>query len=268
MKFVFDQDYHIHSQLSSCSRDPRQTPERLLQYALENGLTELCLTDHYWDSAVDGASSWYAPQNYEHICKSLPLPQSEGVRFFFGCECDMDKHRRIGLPLSRFDDFDMVVIPTTHLHMTGFTLTEEDAQSSAARARLWVERLEALLEMPLPFEKVGIAHLACPLLNRTSRGAYLETLDLIPSAEMERLFTKAAALGVGIELNVGDMKFTDEESDTVLRMFRIARDCGCRFYCASDAHHPESLASVKGIFQRAIDLLGLEESQKFRPKVR
>ena len=38
MKFAFDHDYHIHSQISLCSSDPAQTPERILSYARENGL--------------------------------------------------------------------------------------------------------------------------------------------------------------------------------------------------------------------------------------
>lgn len=49
MKFKVDHDLHIHSHLSSCSRDPEQTPERILQYAKENGFKTVCLTDHYWD---------------------------------------------------------------------------------------------------------------------------------------------------------------------------------------------------------------------------
>ena len=62
MKYVFDHDYHIHSQLSSCSRDPEQTTERILQYAKDNNLTSLVLADHYWDDAVPGASGWYQKQ--------------------------------------------------------------------------------------------------------------------------------------------------------------------------------------------------------------
>ena len=31
MKYVFDHDFHIHSQLSSCSRDPEQNNERILK---------------------------------------------------------------------------------------------------------------------------------------------------------------------------------------------------------------------------------------------
>ena len=38
MRFTVDHDYHIHSTLSSCSNDPAQSTERILQYAKDNGL--------------------------------------------------------------------------------------------------------------------------------------------------------------------------------------------------------------------------------------
>ena len=49
MRYVFDHDFHIHSELSSCSRDPEQSPERILAYAKENGLKKIVITDHFWD---------------------------------------------------------------------------------------------------------------------------------------------------------------------------------------------------------------------------
>ncbi|MBP5780120.1 MAG: hypothetical protein J6X34_02665, partial [Clostridia bacterium] len=95
--YITDQDLHIHSHLSLCSSDPEQTPARILQYALNTGLTTVCLTDHFWDPAVPGASDWYKVQDLDHIRESLPLPQAETVRFLFGCETDMDKNFTIGV---------------------------------------------------------------------------------------------------------------------------------------------------------------------------
>lgn len=262
MKFQIDHDYHIHSLLSACSRDPEQTTARILQYAREQGLSRVCITDHYWDAAVEGASSWYMPQNFDHISQSKPLPTDSDIEFLFGCETDLDKSFNLGIPLSRFDDFDFVIIPTTHLHMR-LTISDEDAASNERRAALWGERLGALLDKPLPFGKIGIAHLACPLINKASREDYLDTLRRIPDGVMERLFSRAAELGCGIELNRSDMSFADCETDTVLRMFRIAKACGCKFYLGSDAHHPSNFEKTHAIFSRAIDLLGLTEDDKF-----
>ena len=89
MKFKANHDYHIHSELSACSKDPAQSTAHILQYAMENGYGQICLTDHFWDETVPGASDWYKPQNFAHISESLPLPQNDKVKFFFGCEAEM-----------------------------------------------------------------------------------------------------------------------------------------------------------------------------------
>ena len=263
MRFTFDHDLHIHSFLSSCSQDPEQTPERILRYARENGLRTVCLTNHYWDSAVDGAHSWYVPQNFDNLARALPLPQADGIRFLFGCETDMRKDLTIGIPPERYGDFDFIIIPTTHLQFPDFTISSEYLCSVEDRARLWVERLDALLSMDLPFYKVGIPHLVTRHMSEFDKDGYIELLRAIDEAEMRRVFTRVAELGAGIELNSFDMRFSDEEADDVLRPFKIAKECGCKFYLGTDAHHPAALDAARGIFERVIDMLGLCESDKF-----
>jgi len=267
MKYVIDHDLHIHSILSSCSRDPKQSNDAILRYAEEYGLKQICLTNHYWDERVFGASSWYEPQNTSHIKSALPLPKSDKVEFLFGCETEMDRNMTIGISREMIEELDFIIIPTTHLHMKNMidlVGDESPKEQIAKRSALWGRRLDAVLDMPLPFHKVGIAHLACSLLCNISRDAYLETLSRIPEDEMARLFAKAAERGCGIELNQSDMSFADEEADRVLRMFRVAKSCGCKFYLGSDAHHPENFAKTKAIFERAVALLELQESDKFR----
>lgn len=259
MKYQIDHDIHIHSCLSTCSRDPEQNTEAILDYAKRNKLHTVCLTDHFWDRTVPGASDWYAPQDYDHVTQSKPLPQAEGHTFLFGCETEFRADYVLGTPVPRMDDFSFVIIPTTHMH-SEFALAPEDADSNEHRAAAWVRRLDRVLDMDLPFHKIGIAHLACPLINRKG---HLEVLDLIPTQELERVFTKAAARGCGIELNAMDFGFSDENAERVLRIFRVAKKCGCKFYLGSDAHHPRDLESAIPNFQRAIDLLELTEDDKF-----
>ena len=266
MKYKFDHDYHIHSQLSLCSGDPEQNNERILQYARDNGLERICLTDHFWDAKIPGAPGWYRQQGFDHISLAKPLPRDDKVEFLFGCETEYDRNCTVATAKETFDEFDFIIIPTTHLHMVGLTITADDAtapDTNQRRARLWVSRMDALLAQDLPFCKIGIAHLACGLFNNKSREDYLNTLDLIPSEEMERVFAKVAETGVGLELNASDMNFRDGEAERVLRMFRIAKSCGCKFYCGSDAHTPKGFVAIKTIFERAIDMLDLQESDKF-----
>ena len=65
MRYIVDNDLHIHSEISLCSRDPEQSNERILKYAIDNGLKTVCVTDHFWDEKVVGASEWYSKQGYE-----------------------------------------------------------------------------------------------------------------------------------------------------------------------------------------------------------
>ena len=271
-KFKIDHDLHIHSQLSSCSSDPGQTTEAILAYALGNGLRTICLTDHFWDASVPGASEWYKPQDFDHISQALPLPKAPECRFLFGCEGDMDRHLTIGIAKESFAKFDFVIIPTTHLHMRGFTISEEDAARPERRAELCATRLQALLARPLPFPKIGLAHATCTLLAGGGGGhyplQYLDIIDLIPDATWGDLFTQAARAGMGIELNISLNNLKDEdERRRVFRPYRIARECGCTFYLGSDAHHPAELAGAMERFKIIVDGLSLEEKDKF-PLVR
>ena len=264
MRYVIDHDYHIHTQLSLCSRHPEQTVENIIKFAKANALTSICITDHYWDSAVAGASSWYSRQGFDHISKVLPLPEDSEVRCLFGCEADMDKNMTIGVSKEMYRTFDFIIIPTTHLHMNTFTVSDDGSEDSETRASLWALRFDALLKSDLPFKKVGVAHLACTLTDPRSYEDYLTTLNLIKSTDMHDLFTVASKKGLGIELNSSDMEQAIKHPDTVLRMFKIAKDAGCKFYLGSDSHTPEGFEGVIDVFNYSIDALGLTEDDKFR----
>lgn len=260
MAFLVDHDLHIHSKISLCSGDPEQTNERILAYACENGLRTVCLTDHFWDESVSILpESWYVGQGLSHISAALPLPQADGVRFLFGCETELDRTLTLGVHPSHFDLFDFIIIPTTHFHMHGFTVTAAEVANVQARAETWVKRFDAVLNMNLPFYKVGIAHLTCTLIAPTKE-EYIETLSLLPEKEMKRLFTKAAELGVGIELN---FRYPEENTELLLRPYFIAKACGCKFYLGSDAHTTKGLAGAPQNFKRILEALELQESDRF-----
>jgi len=261
MQYKIDHDFHIHSQLSSCSNDPKQNIKTLLSYAKKNGMSAICVTDHFWSEDVKGASNWYEPQNLAHISQILPLPQDD-VRFMFGCETELTKNGILGISKANFDKFDFVIIPTTHFHMEGFTLSAEQLESPKTRAQAWTNRLYHVLDMDLPFHKIGFAHLTCHLIYRNDTEKLLETFSLITTDEMARIFKKAANLGVGIELNAGDMKNAAEHTD-LFKPYIIAKECGCKFYLGSDAHHPDKFETSPDAFKFAVNYLGLDESDKF-----
>ena len=111
MQYILNHDLHIHSRLSSCSGDPTQTPEAILSSAKKNELNLICLTDHFWDECVPGASRWYDTYHkYSDISKALPLPSDPEVEFLFGCEVDMDKNGVIGISKEKYDLFDFIIV--------------------------------------------------------------------------------------------------------------------------------------------------------------
>ena len=265
MRFSFDHDLHIHSFLSACSRNPEQNPKRMIEYARQYGLKQLCVTDHFWDEAQGSGAPCYAAENvFEKAAMLGPLPKEEGIDFLFGVETEIDRTMRLGFAREHLDAVDFLVIPTTHLNMMGLSLNKEEGSSTENRASLWVKRLDAVLSMDLPFYKVGIAHLTCSTMAYWSRQTELEIYRKIPERDMWTLMKGAAELGVGIEINSCSMMYKPEEEEQILKVYRIAKECGCKFYCGSDAHQPQELDRAKGLFEKAIDALGLQEEEKFR----
>ena len=258
-KFRIDHDLHIHSELSTCSSNPEQTAERLLEYARKEGLKKIAVTDHFWDEAVDGASDWYKPQNFAHISEILPLPEDKEISFLFGCEAEMDKHSVIGLSKEKIDKFDFIIVPTSHLHMKGFTI-EESLTSVEGRAKYYMERCHALLDADLPFYKVGLAHFTCSLMARGADGKRGDIINAISDEDFKTLFDKAARVGIGIEINTS---LSEAENEAALRPYRIAKECGCKFYLGSDAHSPGDFDSARERFSAMIDALALTEDDKF-----
>lgn len=263
MKYVIDHDYHIHSKISQCSSNPEQIPENILAYAREKGLKRVILTDHFWDENVPGASYWYKTYHkFTDLSKALPLPQDDEIEFLFGCETEMDKNGVIAVSPERFDEFDFIIVPTTHLHMKGLTLDEADYCNVPKLAKMWVDRFDALLNADLPFHKVGIAHLTCSCIAVENR-LHIDVLKLISDDDMRRLFKKVAQLGLGIEINAADFNHLNEYGEIILRPYRIAKECGCKFYLGTDSHKPSEFG-VFGNFAKVIDLLELTENDKFQ----
>ncbi len=259
MRYTADHDFHIHSTLSPCCHDKNQTPEAILDYARENNLKAICLTNHLWDENVKSPAQWHEEQRFDWITSALPLPQDENIRFLFGAEVDMDYENNIGISRERMEMFDFLIFSTTHLHLSGVTV-KVPVSSPEEAARLWVERFWALLKNDLPKNKVGIAHLTC---GHILKGQTVDVVKNIDENSMKHLFTASAEKGIGIELNMRAMSIAPEELDILLKPYRIAKECGCKFYLGSDSHKRSALQDAKENFEKIIDLLELTENDKF-----
>ena len=262
MKYRLDNDMHCHTHLSLCSGDPAQTAEAVVRFAEEHGYAVQCITDHLWDEeGLPGAPEWYARQDIAHVRSDLPLPRSDKVRVVFGCETEMNAQGVVGVHPSHFGLFDFIVIPPNHFHMEH--VRDKAVYNTEKKvADYLVERLEAIGRMDLPFYKVGIAHINCSLIM--SEGDQFGVYDLVDEGRYRAAMRTLADKGAGIELNAASFVGTPKEKmPSALRLFRMAKEEGCRFYLASDAHHPAALGNILRIGD-VIDALGLTEDDKFR----
>jgi len=254
-------DLHQHTILSSCSSDQKMIPQRLLDNAVENGYDTICVTDHVWDTLVSGSSKWYTPQNIEHIQHSLPLPSTQGVRFCFGCETEYCGGNKLGLAISSFNLFDFVVIPVNHFHMIDF-VRPSSANTAPLVAELMLIRLEELQQLNLPWKKMGIAHFTCNLVFH--EGRVENVFDNMPKERLLRIFDFFAQYGTGIELNANCFNSGwEKHSDILLRPYQLAKQAGCKFYFASDAHKVSQLSINKRLLP-VISALSLNEEDLYR----
>ncbi len=259
MRFIADHDFHIHTTISPCCRDEAQTPERLLQYARDNGYKKICITNHFWDNNVKSVNIWHPDEYFEPVSSVLPLPKQDGIDFLFGCEADMDYNFTVGIGENHYDDFDFIVISTTHLGLVGHTVKEEIKTPEEA-ADIWLTRLYKLLEKDLPWHKTGIAHLTTGHIYE--EGNPCDVVKAIPESELYNIFKICAQNGVGIELNIKSLLLSPYEKDILLKPFKIAKDCGCKFYLGSDSHNTKALETAKLNFEDIITELDLEEKDK------
>ena len=146
------------------------------------------------------------------------------------------------------------------MHMDGL-VRPEGIDTPEKMARLMEDRLENLIAQDLPFEKIGIAHLNCNLMFK--EGSSIDVAAAMDESRLLRIFEDYAKAGAGIELNGYDFGTLDARPEDTLRTFRIAKAAGCKFYCSSDAHHPEALKRVPEVLPRVIDLLGLTEADRY-----
>ncbi|MBQ6998692.1 MAG: hypothetical protein IJN62_02785 [Clostridia bacterium] len=264
MDFIIDHDYHVHSQLSiDIAAGEGYDNDAILDYADKSSLKKVCLTNHFWDETVPCDFEWYQQQGYTHLSKALPLPKRDDVEFFFGCEADVDKNLNIGITKQTAEKFDFIIVSTTHMHMQGFT-TDLAAYDINGRREEYLARIKKVLSADLPLKKIGLAHLTSVLICPDVEDGHIKVLSGISDSEYKDVFAKVAALGAGIEINVKAFRCSDGLVDELLRPYKIAAECGCRFYLGSDSHFPNDLATAKDGFKRILNMLAFEEEQKFR----
>ncbi len=230
-------DFHIHTSLSLCA-DESATVENYLKNARDLGLTHLGFSNHFWDEKIKGATPFYVPQNFSHLLRLKPElagcadPQ---IKLYFGCETEYDPNRHdVTITEETAQQFDYILVPNSHTHLVMPTSCYQPYQQ---HVDFMIRAYEDILNSSVSRYITAIAHpfeaVGCPY-------DYTILIDMIPDDCFKRLFSQTAEKGIAFEINVDCMHDkTDAQivSCSQMRMFQIAKECGCRFLFGSDAHN-------------------------------
>lgn len=254
-------DIHIHTSLSSCA-DREATFMGYVEAAKSTGLKTLGFADHLWDSAVPGASRWYEPQNVEHVLKlkdELPASREvDGIKLLFGCETEFAYGGKLCLAEENFEHFDYVIVPHSHTHMA-LVAPKELIPDERSHAELIMKSFMQLVTHPLIGRVASVAHL---LVAGTSHPRYNAVQSYIPNSYLYEAFSAAKEAGVAIEMNGSCLIYLPSEEiphSEYVRIFSIAKECGCRFTYGSDSHNTTDNRKLYEV-ERFFDLCGITDA--------
>ncbi|MBQ3080371.1 MAG: PHP domain-containing protein [Clostridia bacterium] len=244
------QDLHVHTHLSICA-EPFATPEAYIEKALEIGLTSLGIADHLWDSAVPlddhPWKGFYGEQNYAHTALSreeFAKIDTKGIRILFGAEGEYDPvNHGIGLTEEVCQKLDFLLIPNSHTHMM---MPKDYYEPKQKHADFMLKAYFDIINCPLSGYITSIAHPFAAVACKPYPSGDL--YPLISYNQYKEAFDAAKEKSIAFEINTsGLLKYTKDEIKSLPRLdvFRIAKECGCKFTFGSDAHQPESLESIR-----------------------
>ena len=229
-------DIHIHTNLSVCAK-PAATFDMYAEAAKENGLTVIGFADHLWDDTYEHVCrGFYKSQNVEHVLKlRQDIKPLDGIDVYLGCEAEYDPLiKGVALSPENAEKFDFVIVPVSHTHMImPKDLYEpidkhKDFMLEAWRQVLNCDVTKYVTAMAHPFQPV-----CCPY-------GWESMVEHITDDEYKYAFDMAAEKNVAVEINVSGLRWKCNENierSPLMRMFRIAKDCGCKFSFGSDSHN-------------------------------
>ena len=221
---------------------------------------------------------------YQMQIKNQIPNNPDGMKILVGAEteyCGM--FDILGMGKEAAMQLDYLLIPHTHLHMRGFVMPKFE-EAEAVRENILEKlrkvegipdslakqmtdsipdkTLEAMVDGGIKNQRQRVANFMVEsfrsLMNNETLKTYsdlipvsiahpfqpisfpnkVEILKLIPDNTYGELFEMAARRGIGLEINF------ETQNDEDVRLFSIAKECGCKFTLGSDTHTYEAFDKI------------------------
>ena len=229
-------DLHLHSHLSRCA-EANATIENYIEAATTYGIGTIGIADHVWDPAIEGARPWYQKQPITHVLQikdEIANTDTKGIKVLFGCEAEYSyEHRCVAMTEEGASVFDFILAPNSHtqIHMPQ-EFYEPHQKHADYMLMAFMDIVTGKLSkyitaVPHPFRAVG-----CPYDNRI-------LMAMITDKQYEECFMAAAENEVALEINPFrylNMSSEETRNDETIRLYQIAKKCGCKFTLGTDAH--------------------------------
>ena len=258
-------DLHIHTNLSVCAKSGA-TFEMYVETARAEGLSTIGFADHLWDDTFEHVCrGFYKIQNVDRVLRLKDeLRPVDGLDILLGCEAEYDPIRHgVALSVENAEKFDFVIVPTSHTHMVmPKDLYEPMEKHKEFMMQAWRDVLNCevsryVTAMAHPFQPV-----CCPY-------GWEPMVEYITDDEYKYAFDLAAEKNVAVEINVSGLRWKSNENielSPLMRMFRIAKECGCKFTFGSDSHDVGGHGGYMRATEHISNLLGIGENDIVIPR--
>lgn len=239
---IIDHDFHIHTVYSN-DTDKTATVNNYVEAAREIGIKKLGFAEHFWDEKIEGAFDFYKPLGFKHLLPSREMLKSfkdDSVKLYFGCEVEYNP--RISGPAiaeETAEKFDFITVPHSHSHET---MPTEYYQSPEKHLNFILEAYNNILESNISKYITSMAH-PFSVVARSPHSQKM-LIDMVSDDTLKRMFDKAAQKDIAIEINTGcvlrdfetQLTMENVNESKLIRVYRIAKECGCKFIFGSDSH--------------------------------
>ena len=230
-------DFHIHTHLSVCAKDSA-TVEHYANVAKNLGLKKLGFADHFWDETCgEPRTNFYARQGLEHVLglkKELAATEFGDTKIYFGCETEYNPiTKSAAITPAVAEQFDFIIVPNSHTHMM---MPKDLYEPYEKHKQFMIDAYNNILNSDVSKYILSMAHpfeaVCCPYDNKI-------LMKMMTDDEYRYLFDRTAEKGIAVEINVaGKCEQTEQEilDSEPFRLYRIAKECGCKFTFGSDSH--------------------------------